>query len=392
MEPNQWMAMILAGGKGTRLSPLTDKLAKPAVPFGGNYRIIDFSLYNCLNSDIRSIGVLTQYKAESLEDHVTRLRDGQPAEGAANIDLLRAADNGPGYLGTTDAIYQHIQYIDEQGSEHVLVLSGDHIYQMDYREMLDFHLANQADATISVKEVPWQEAPRFGIMNTDGQHRITDFAEKPDKPVSNLASMGVYLFRWSYLRKFLLADANNPLSSHDFGKDLIPAMLQQGGKLFACPFAHYWRDVGTVQSLWEANNDLLTGKLTLNDEQLPLAPDHARPAGAASSLLSNIYHSLLAKYCTNYGKIIRSIISDGVHVGKGAEIKDSIIMPNVRIGKNATISRAIIGEGSFIEDGAVIGSNSGEIAAIGSHEIVSARPAFNYKFGAVYFDKKVDMI
>lgn len=251
--------MLLAGGEGRRLAPLTSSMAKPAVPFGGQYRIIDFPLSNCVNSKIDTIGVLTQYEAESLHQHIG---EGEPwglhSRSDRGVRLLPSGIEGrESYTGTADAIYKNIEYIDSQNPEHVLILSGDHIYHMDYRKMLDYHIAKSAKATISVMEVPWDEASRFGVMNVDEDLKISEFAEKPKAPKSNLASMGIYLFEWSYLKAYLLRDAANAESGHDFGKDVIPAMLDASDELFAYRFEGYWRDVGTVGSLWEAHMDLL---------------------------------------------------------------------------------------------------------------------------------------
>lgn len=259
MFNKECIAMLLAGGEGRRLAPLTSTIAKPAVPFGGHYRIIDFPLSNCVNSDIDTVGVLTQYEAESLHEHIG---DGTPwgltKTDDKGITLLPSYNTGNAeYLGTADAIHKNIEYIDSQNPEHVLILSGDHIYYMNYREMLNHHKEKGAAATISVMEVPWDEAHRFGVMSADEDLRVTEFAEKPEKPESNLVSMGIYLFKWDYLRNYLLEDAQDAQSSHDFGKDIIPKMLADQESLYVYEFQGYWKDVGTVKSLWDSHMDLL---------------------------------------------------------------------------------------------------------------------------------------
>lgn len=378
MVSNKCVAMILAGGEGKRLAPLTAKLAKPAVPFGGRYRIIDFPLSNCKNSGIQSIGVLTQYRAESLHSH---LEDGacwMPEEATSNqFKLLPPSpEHKDGYTGTADAIYKNIAYLDAQQPENVLILSGDHIYNMDYRELLDVHVSTGAQATISVKEVPWKEAHRFGIMHTDDQQRVIGFEEKPAEPASNLASLGIYLFRWETLRSYLIQDAADPQSTHDFGKDIIPNMLADQIELYACPYTGYWRDVGTVDSLWEAHMDLLDNGLTIDTEAWPM---HSK--AALEGLISykdpfaTVTQSVIPSGCSIVGDLTRSVLFHGVQIGRGSEIENSIIMTNVKIGQNVKITRAIIGEGSIIEDGAEIGSLTGEITVIGADELFfSAQP------------------
>ncbi|GGG09032.1 glucose-1-phosphate adenylyltransferase [Paenibacillus abyssi] len=372
MRPNECVAMVLAGGEGKRLAPLTSKVAKPAVPFGGSYRIVDFPLSNCKNSGIHSIGVLTQYMSESLETHI---QDGKAwtdnEADSEKVTLLPSSELGTkGYCGTADAIYQNRDFIDRLNPEHVLILSGDHIYQMDYQAMLDFHKSRGAEATISVNRVPWKEASRFGIMNTDPEMRVIEFVEKPDKPVSNLASMGVYLFRWSFLKAYLEEDAKNSKSSHDFGKDIIPRILQTCSNIYACPFDGYWRDVGTVESLWEAHMDLLDGQISLERPEWPMyTSDNDTRFASYCSPFADISQSLMHHRCAVEGDLNRSVLFSNVQVGRGSEINESIIMPNVKIGRNVKITRAIIGEGTIIEDGAVIGGGQ-EITVIGADEIV----------------------
>ncbi|MCF2940059.1 glucose-1-phosphate adenylyltransferase [Paenibacillus alkaliterrae] len=367
------MAMLLAGGEGKRLAPLTLKLAKPAVPFGGQYRIIDFPLSNCVNSGINTIGVLTQYKAESLHSHIN---DGGfwSKNKDTDIGLLEANELGCGlYTGTADAIYKNMAYIQQQNPEHVLILSGDHVYQMDYNAMLKFHEESGAEATISVKRVPWKDAHQFGIMNVDDSFKVTDFLEKPSNPESNLASMGIYMFRWSFLKRYLLLDAANESSSHDFGKDVIPRMLAADCHVYAYPFQGYWRDVGTVESLWEAHMEVLDGDIVFDAEKWPMyTNERLRPLSANLCPAAEFGHSLIHPDSEIEGSLTRSFVFSGVHIGEGSEIHESIIMPDVKIGNHVTIYRAIIGEGSVIEDGAVIGQLNGEITVIGIGDFVTA--------------------
>ncbi|TDF94516.1 glucose-1-phosphate adenylyltransferase [Paenibacillus piri] len=383
MMNNECIAMVLAGGEGRRLSPFTKKLAKPAVPFGGQYRIIDFPLSNCANSGIRTVGVLTQYESESLHRHIG---GGEPwglhgnSRDDNGIFLLspEAAGTGP-YSGTADAIYKNIDFIDRYAPEHVLILSGDHIYSMDYRSFLETHKSNDADATISVLEVPWAETHRFGIMQTDADGCITSFVEKPAMPDSNLASMGIYMFRWSYLREQLMDDAGNPRSSHDFGTDLIPRMLRLNGKLHAYRFSGYWRDVGTVSSLWEAHMDLLDGLPLPNGLQTagwPMYSRSRRTDGLRSSFPQHhIKKCLVHLSCDVKGGLYRTVLFAGVQVNPGSRIHDSVLMPNVTVGRNARIAHAIVGEGAVIEDGAVVEGHEDEIAVVAPNARVTSRPA-----------------
>lgn len=368
--------MLLAGGEGRRLAPLTSVMAKPAVPFGGLYRIIDFPLSNCVNSGIETIGILTQYEAESLHKHIG---EGEPwglhnnSNSNQGVSLLPSTLTGSEYLGTADAIYKNIDYIDQQNPEHVLILSGDHIYHMDYSEMLKYHCNKDATATISVMEVPWEEASRFGVLNVDSELQISDFIEKPAVPKSNLASMGIYIFKWAYLKEVLLKDAANSYSSHDFGKDIIPHMLTGSDPLFAYRFKGYWRDVGTVDSLWEAHMDLLdeTVGFDLHKKEWPMysrswktkfnATKHK--SGAASNCL-------ISESCSHDGIAEKSIVFCGAEIGRNSSIKDSVIMPNVKIGRNVIIERAIIGEGAVIKDGSIIKGSVSEVVVIAPHETV----------------------
>jgi len=378
MTNRSCIAMLLAGGEGKRLAPLTHKLAKPAVPFGGRYRIIDFPLSNCVNSGITTIGVLTQYRAESLHSHIEDGRHWPAAEGCSSEIFLLPGGMAPGtgYTGTADAICKNIAEVDSRSPEHVLILSGDHIYHMDYRPMLDAHIQSGADATIAVKRVPWREASRFGILSADADHRIRSFAEKPEKPESNLASMGIYLFRWSCLRELLLLDASNRTSTHDFGKDLIPHMIRTDSPVYAFPFDGYWRDVGTVESLWEAHMDALAGELTLHSDAWPMFTNDLEPlVQTYTHPMAVVRDSAIHPYTVVEGEVDRSVLFSGVHIGRGSDIRESIIMPGAKIGRNATIVRAIIGEGAIVEDGAVIGREGGDITALGADELVHARSA-----------------
>ncbi|MGM1022818.1 MAG: glucose-1-phosphate adenylyltransferase [Bacillota bacterium] len=382
MFNKECIAMLLAGGEGRRLAPLTSTIAKPAVPFGGHYRIIDFPLSNCVNSDIDTVGVLTQYEAESLHEHIG---DGTPwgltKTNDKGVTLLPSynTDNAE-YLGTADAIHKNIEYIDSQNPEHVLILSGDHIYYMNYREMLNYHKEKGTVATISVMEVPWDEAHRFGVMSADEELRITEFAEKPEKPESNLASMGIYLFKWDYLRKYLVEDAEDEQSSHDFGKDIIPKMLADQESLYVYEFQGYWKDVGTVKSLWDSHMDLLQEDCAIDLQRTdwPMYTRERRTRLSAHKLSNQKAEpldSLLHDSCQVEGQIERSVVFSGVEVGKGSAIKESIVMPNTRIGRNVHIEHAIIGEGAVIRDGAVIKGNPSEIMVIGPNETVFGKMA-----------------
>lgn len=375
MKTSECIAMLLAGGEGRRLAPLTNDLAKPAVPFGGRCRIIDYTLSNCVHSGIRTIGVLTQYKAESVHDHIgdgTAWR-GEGRDGWPTIELLPSSRvSAEEYAGTADALYQNMDYIDQLDPAHVLVLSGDHIYQMDYRELLASHKRSGASVTLTVKQVPWKDAGRFGIISTDEHDRITAFAEKPARPSSNVASMGIYAFRWADLREALLEDRKHPNSSRDFGKDIIPRMLEDGYKLMAFSFDGYWRDVGTVESLWEAHMDLFEGGLyeewqwpVLTRERNHTFPSLLTPHAVVRN--SYIHHGSYIE-----GSVERSVVFGGVAIGRGTDFRDSIVMPDAQIGRNVRIIRSIIGEGAIIEDGAVIGSTDGAVTVIGAGEHVEA--------------------
>jgi len=378
MRRKECVAMLLAGGEGRRLGALTKHLAKPAVHFGGKYRIIDFTLSNCTNSGIDTVGVLTQYQPLVLNSYIGI---GSPWDldrkngGVTVLPPFMEQKGGNWYSGTANAISRNIGFIDRYDPEYVLVISGDHIYKMNYDAMLSFHKEQNAEATIAVIEVKWEEASRFGIMSVDESHRVTEFAEKPKEPKSNLASMGIYIFNWSVLKSYLLADEADPNSSNDFGKDIIPTMLNEGVSVKAYPFEGYWKDVGTVQSLWEANMDLLDNETQLNlfDRSWRIyslspyqPPQYIAPTAKAT-------RSLLNEGCFVYGEVDHSVLFYGVRVEKGALVRDSVIMPNVTIGEGAKVYRAIIGEGTVVEPGAVIGDPNAapsEITLIGNNETV----------------------
>jgi glucose-1-phosphate adenylyltransferase len=364
--------MLLAGGEGRRLAPLTGQFAKPVVPFGDRYRMIDFPLNNCANSNINTIGVLTQYCADTVHKYIRHSsRDSQGRETLKDISFLPSSRKAlEGYSGTADAIFQNIDYIDKHNPEHVLILSGDHIYEMDYKPMLDFHKERDAAITIAVKQVPWREASRFGILSVDEQYHVSSFHEKPAEPQSNLASMGIYLFRWKDLKSFLLKDAANSHSTHDFGKDIIPAILSSQAQMVAYPYKGYWRDVGTIDSLWEANMDLLDGEFKLKDQRATAISNNQsvyQPSAGSGAIISE---SLLHPKCMIQAEVTRSVICAGVTIGQDTEICESIIMPGARIGKNVTIHRAIIGEGAVIQDGAFVGKLNDQIAVVGPGETI----------------------
>ncbi|GAB6181447.1 glucose-1-phosphate adenylyltransferase [Desulfotomaculum defluvii] len=360
MQRKECVAMLLAGGQGSRLGVLTKKLAKPAVPFGGRYRIIDFTLSNCNNSGFDTIGVLTQYQPLALNTYIgigSHWDLDRKNGGVTVLPPFVKEMGGEWYKGTANAIYQNIEFVDQYNPKYLLVLSGDHIYKMDYSLMLDFHKEKQADATIAVIEVPWQEAGGFGIMNTAKDAKILEFEEKPKVPKSNLASMGVYIFDWQVLKGYLEEDEKNPRSSNDFGKNIIPMMLEAGQRLYAYPFKGYWRDVGTIESLWQANMDLLLEKplLNLNDQKwriYSVTPHHPPQYIAPDAQVSG---SLINEGSMVYGNVHHSILFPGVYIGKGSIIKDSVIMSNVKIGENVKVEKAIVGVDTVIEDQCQIG-------------------------------------
>lgn len=365
MRQNNMVAMILAGGRGSRLLDLTKKVAKPAVYYGGKYRIIDFPLSNCANSGISVVGVLTQYESVLLNSYVARDHHwGLDAKDSGVFVLPpREKDAGFGlYRGTADAITQNLDFLDQMEAEYVLILSGDHIYKMDYAKMLAHHKANNADATIAVLAVPLKEASRFGIMNTDETDRIIEFEEKPAKPKSNLASMGIYIFNYKTLKRYLAADEKDPNSSHDFGKDIIPAFLRDNKTLTAYRFKGYWKDVGTIDSLWEANMDLLNpdNELDLGDSQWKIyTEDVATPPQyiGEEAAVENCY---INQGSIVNGNVKNSVLFTNVEVASGAQVTDSVIMPNVVIGEGAKVTRCIVAGDVEIGPGAIVGSKDSE--------------------------------
>ncbi len=365
MIKKKCIAMLLAGGKGSRLHSLTKDLAKPAVPFGGKYRIIDFTLSNCTNSGIDTVGVLTQYQPLVLNSYIGigSAWDLDRINGGVTVlPPYTASSEVKWYTGTASAVYQNLNYLEQYNPEYVLILSGDHIYKMNYEEMLEYHIKKGADATISVIEVPWDEASRFGIMNTNEEMGVTEFVEKPDEPISNLASMGIYIFKWTILREYLLEDAENPKSSHDFGKDIIPKLLHDEKRLFAYPFKGYWKDVGTVKSLWEANMDLLDENCELDlfdySWRIYSVNPNQRPQYISSE--AEVTESLVNEGCTIEGFVNKSVLFQGVTVKKGAMIRESVIMPDAIIGENVLIEKAIVPSHLTIPDNTVIKCNQGQ--------------------------------
>ena len=377
MRKKRCIAMLLAGGQGSRLGLLTKVVAKPAVPFGGKYRIIDFPLSNCANSGIDVVGVLTQYQPLELNRYIG---SGQPW----GLDLLDGgvfvlppymkAKSGEWYRGTANAIYQNVSFIEQYDPDYVLILSGDHIYKMDYNKMLAAHIDSKADITIAVRPVPWEVAPSFGIMNVDAESTILEFEEKPKNPKSNLASMGVYVFTWSVLKQYLDKDAANAASKNDFGKNIIPAMLEDKRCLKAYSFQGYWKDVGTIASLWEANMDLLKipPEFDLNDSRWPVyarspvLPPHFIGDDAA------VEGSMIAEGCEVDGTVKNSVLFYGVEIARGAVVEDSVIMPNTRIESGAVIRRAIVAENCVVGENCAVGAVDGDIALVGQDTVLPA--------------------
>ena len=367
MKQNSMLAMILAGGRGSRLHDLTNKVAKPAVSYGGKYRIIDFPLSNCANSGIDVVGVLTQYESVELNSYVAaggRWGLDSKDSGVYVLPPREKADTGLDvYRGTADAISQNIDFIDQYDPEYLLVLSGDHIYKMNYDKMLAFHKERQADVTIAVIEVPLKEASRFGIMNTDGEtDRITEFVEKPPVPESNLASMGIYIFNWKLLRKLLLADMKNPDSNHDFGKDIIPTLLGDEKRLFAYRFKGYWKDVGTIDSLWEANMDLLSpdNELDLSDLTWKIYTEDVTALPQYIGTEARIQNAYITQGCVIEGEVTNSVIFTGAKVRPGAKVIDSVLMPGAIVEDGAAVIRALVANGVNIGKGALVGSADSE--------------------------------
>ena len=374
MKKKKCIAMLLAGGQGTRLGKLTSSIAKPAVSFGGKYRIIDFGLSNCTNSGIDTVGILIQYKPLVLNQYVGTGEAWDLAVSDGGVHILppyAGEKGGEWYEGTADAIYHNIDFIDMYEPENVLILSGDHIYKMDYNKMLMEHEAHNADLTVSVIEVPWDEASRFGIMTADDEDRITKFSEKPKNPDSNLASMGIYIFTWKAFREALLEDHDDPKSTHDFGNDLIPKMLAKKQKIYVYRFEGYWRDVGTVQSYYDSQMDLMDNidninvftenyKVFSNSNIYP--PQYIGPD-------ANVSDSLISNGCRIYGSVRHSILGSGAVICEGAVVEDSIILPNAFIGRDCHITRAIVNEGAKVDDRTDVGKEDGEIEVYGKAKL-----------------------
>ena len=367
MKQNNMLAMILAGGRGTRLHELTKKMAKPAVSYGGKYRIIDFPLSNCANSGIDVVGVLTQYESIQLNSYVAvGRRWGLDAKNSGVYVLPpreKADANLDVYRGTADAISQNIDFIDTFSPEYLLILSGDHIYKMNYAKMLAYHKEHNADATIAVIEVPMKEASRFGIMNTDEETgRIVEFEEKPEHPKSNLASMGIYIFNWKLLRKMLMADMKDSESSHDFGKDIIPALLNDGKLLYAYKFKGYWKDVGTIDSLWEANMDLLSknNELDLHDPSWKIYTEDVTSLPQYIGADAKIEKAFVTQGCVIDGEVKNSVLFTGAKVAAGAKVIDSVLMPGAEVEEGAVVQRALVADDVKIGKNAVVGAADSE--------------------------------
>lgn len=372
MAQNKLLAMILAGGRGTRLEGLTKKVAKPAVAFGGKYRIIDFPLSNCANSGIDVVGVLTQYESVQLNSYVAQSqRWGLDVQGSGIFVLPpREKIEGFGlYKGTADAITQNIDFIDLHEPEYVLILSGDHIYKMNYDKLLDSHVQNNADATIAVIEVPIKEASRFGIMNTDEDYRIEEFEEKPENPKSNLASMGIYIFTWKTLKKYLQEDDKLDTSSHDFGHDIIPKYLEDGKRLYAHPFRGYWKDVGTVNSLWESNMDLIdhSDELNLSDASWKVYSEDSGSPAQVIGTNATVRNAYIDKGAIIDGTVDHSVVSTDVRVGEDALVKNSVLLPGSSVGEGAQLEYVIVAEDIRIGDGVKLAGTADKVLLIDKH-------------------------
>ena len=359
------VAMLLAGGQGSRLYALTQKLAKPAVPFGGKYRIIDFPLSNCVNSGIDTVGILTQYQPFVLNEYIG---NGQPWDldrlygGVHVLPPYQKASGSDWYKGTANAIYQNIAFIERYDPEYVIILSGDQICKQDYSDFLKFHKEKNAEFSVAVMEVPWEDASRFGLMVADDDDKITEFQEKPKNPKSNLASMGIYIFNWKLLRKMLLADMKNADSSHDFGKDIIPTMLNDGKSLYAYKFKGYWKDVGTIDSLWEANMDLLdkNNKLDLNDPNWKIYTEDATALPQYIGANATVERAFITQGCVVDGTVKNSVLFTGAKVAAGAKVIDSVLMPGAEVAEGAVVTRALVADGIKIGKNAVVGDAASE--------------------------------
>ena len=374
------VAMLLAGGQGTRLQVLTKDMAKPAVPFGGKYRIIDFPLSNCANSGISTVGVLTQFMPLELNSY---MGNGNPWDldrvdgGLTILPPYTAGKTGEWYKGTANAIYQNIKYIEQYDPEYVLILSGDHIYKMNYNKMLEFHKEKKADLTVAHINVPLEEASRFGILNTDDDLRIVEFLEKPEHPVSTKASMGIYIFNWKVLKEYLIRDEENPESEKDFGKNIIPMLLEEGRRIYAFPFAGYWKDVGTIESLWEANMDLIKRKedFNISDKTWKIYYRHEGRLPQYIGESAEVTESMISDGTIVLGKVHESIVSSGVSIAQNSKVLGSIIMQNAVIEEGATVVNSIIAEGTVVKSGVTVGHEEIElgkdmITVIGNFEVV----------------------
>ena len=374
------VAMLLAGGQGTRLQVLTKDMAKPAVPFGGKYRIIDFPLSNCANSGISTVGVLTQFMPLELNSY---MGNGNPWDldrvdgGLTILPPYTAGKTGEWYKGTANAIYQNIKYIEQYDPEYVLILSGDHIYKMNYNKMLEFHKEKKADLTVAHINVPLEEASRFGILNTDDDLRIVEFLEKPEHPVSTKASMGIYIFNWKVLKEYLIRDEENPESEKDFGKNIIPMLLEEDRRIYAYPFAGYWKDVGTIESLWEANMDLIKRRedFNISDKTWKIYYRHEGRLPQYIGESAEVTESMISDGTIVLGKVHESIVSSGVSIGKNSKVLGSIIMQNAVIEEGATVVNSIIAEGTVVKNGVTVGHEEIElgkdmITVIGNFEVV----------------------
>ena len=374
------VAMLLAGGQGTRLQVLTKDMAKPAVPFGGKYRIIDFPLSNCANSGISTVGVLTQFMPLELNSY---MGNGNPWDldrvdgGLTILPPYTAGKTGEWYKGTANAIYQNIKYIEQYDPEYVLILSGDHIYKMNYNKMLEFHKEKKADLTVAHINVPIEEASRFGILNTDDDLRIVEFLEKPEHPVSTKASMGIYIFNWKVLREYLIRDEENPESEKDFGKNIIPMLLEEDRRIYAFPFAGYWKDVGTIESLWEANMDLIKRReeFNISDKTWKIYYRHEGRLPQYIGESAEVTDSMISDGTIVLGKVHESIVSSGVSIAKNSKVLGSIIMQNAVIEEGATVVNSIIAEGTVVKSGVTVGHEEIEhgkdmITVIGNFEVV----------------------
>ena len=374
------VAMLLAGGQGTRLQVLTKDMAKPAVPFGGKYRIIDFPLSNCSNSGISTVGVLTQFMPLELNSY---MGNGNPWDldrvdgGLTILPPYTAGKTGEWYKGTANAIYQNIKYIEQYDPEYVLILSGDHIYKMNYNKMLEFHKEKKADLTVAHINVPLEEASRFGILNTDDNLRIVEFLEKPEHPVSTKASMGIYIFNWKVLKEYLIRDEENPESEKDFGKNIIPMLLEEDRRIYAYPFAGYWKDVGTIESLWEANMDLIKRKedFNISDKTWKIYYRHEGRLPQYIGESAEVTESMISDGTIVLGKVHESIVSSGVSIAQNSKVLGSIIMQNAVIEEGATVVNSIIAEGTVVKSGVTVGHEEIElgkdmITVIGNFEVV----------------------